>query len=124
MRDTSEPLRAVDEDGVVVIEGAPGVPVLAQAADVDRVIEACSGSGATAALLHAENLPVGFFDLSSRDAGTILQKLRNYGVRLAVVLPPERGAALAVRGVVAEERARRDFGVFPTREAARAWLRA
>ena len=41
-------------------------------------------------LTPEENLTPAFFDLSSGEAGAILQKLRNYGIRLAVVCPPGR----------------------------------
>jgi hypothetical protein len=34
-------------------------------------------------VLYSENLPPAFFDLSSGVAGAILQKLRNYKIRLA-----------------------------------------
>lgn len=120
-----ELLAAVDEAGVVAIEGPPGRPVLAGAGDVDRLLEACFGADCGAAMLHAENLPSAFFDLSSGIAGAMLQKLRLYGVRLAVVRGPGVGAASSRFGeLIAEERTRRDFGVFTSRAEARAWLAA
>lgn len=85
-------LTPVDEAGVVAIEGAPGQPVLAGAGGVDQLLEACFGADCGAALLHAENLPPTFFDLSSGAAGAMLQKLRRYGVRLAVVRGPDARA--------------------------------
>lgn len=107
----------------MAIEGVPGLPVLGVAGDVDRLLEACFGADAGAALLHAANLPPAFFDLSSGAAGAMLQKLRLYGVRLAVVRGPETEAASACFGaLVAEERTRRDFGIFASRAEARAWL--
>jgi hypothetical protein len=116
-------LTAVDEAGVVAVEGPQGAPLLSGAPEVDRVLEACFGAGCRAALLYAENLPPEFFDLSSGEAGAILQKLRNYGVRLAVVRDAGAGAASTRFGeLVAEERMRRDFGVFASRADARAWL--
>ncbi|HYD52869.1 MAG TPA: DUF4180 domain-containing protein [Gemmatimonadaceae bacterium] len=116
-------LTPIDEAGVVAIEGPPGLPVLDAAADVDLLLEACFGARCEAALLHAENLPPDFFDLSSGTAGAMLQKLRLYGVRLAVVRGPASSPASSRFGeLVAEERMRRDFGVFASREEARAWL--
>jgi hypothetical protein len=116
-------LTLVDEAGVVAIEGAPGQTVLAHASDVDRLLEACFGAHCAAALLFAENLPPAFFDLSSGAAGAILQKLRQYGIRLAVVRGAEVGPVSSHFGdMVAEERTRRDFGVFASREGAREWL--
>jgi hypothetical protein len=116
-------LTPVHEAGVVAIEGAPGRPVLASAGDVDRVLEACFGADCGAAMLYAENLPTAFFDLRSGAAGLILQKLRQYGVRLAVVREADALAANPrFSELMAEEHARRDFGVFTTRAEARAWL--
>ena len=116
-------LTHVSESGVTAIEGALGRPVLIEPSDVDRLLEACFGANCEAALLYPENLPTTFFDLSSGAAGVILQKLRQYGVRLAVVRPPEAKAESSRFGeLLAEERTRRDFGVFPSRAEAWAWI--
>jgi hypothetical protein len=118
-------LTVVVEDGVSAVEAAPGEPLMNGVADVDRIIEACMSERLQTVLLHAEHLPPAFFDLSSGQAGAILQKLRNYGVRLAVVCPP--GSARFSRRfgeMAAEERGRPHFGVFTTRAEARAWIAA
>lgn len=116
-------LTTVEEGGVTAVEGPPGAPLMARADDVDLVIEACFSTGARAAVLHAENLPSGFFDLSSGQAGAILQKLRMYGVRLAVVAGPGEVSPSSRFGeMVAEESRGPHFGLFETREAAWEWL--
>jgi hypothetical protein len=116
-------LMVVEEENVKVVEGHPDAPFMVAIGDAGRVIEACLSNGTDAALLYTDNLTGGFFDLSSREAGEILQKLRNYGVRLAVVCPPGRVAFSSRFGeMVTEERQRRYFGVFETRVAAREWL--
>jgi len=116
-------LAAVQEGGVTVVEGQPDLPFLSAPDDIVRVLEACFSTGTRAALLYAENLPAAFFDLSSGQAGAILQKLRNYGVRLAVVSRPGRVRASSRFGeMVAEERRGRHFGLFETRDAAWEWL--
>ena len=116
-------LIAIEEGGVKVVEGQPDTPFMASADDVDSVLEGCFSNGTRAALLYAENLPAAFFDLSSGQAGAVLQKLRNYGVRLAVVSRPGRIQASSRFGeMVAEERRGRHFGLFETRDAAREWL--
>mgnify|MGYP000660045212 CR=1 FL=1 len=85
--------------------------------------EGVAEGGTEAALLYAENLPAAFFDLSSGQAGAILQKLRNYGIRLAVVCPPGHVRFSRRFGeMVSEERRGSLFGVFETRRAAREWL--
>jgi hypothetical protein len=114
----------MDENGVTFVEGLPDQPFMSSIKDVDRVLEACFSSGVDCALLYAANLTPGFFDLSSREAGEILQKLRNYRIRLAVVCPPA-GAGFSSRfgEMLAEERRGTDFAVFDARHAAVEWLR-
>lgn len=106
-----------------LLEREAGTRYLADATDVGRLIEDCISAGSRAALLHADNLPRKFFDLSSGQAGAILQKLRTYRVRLAVVAPTERVPRSPRFGdMVAEERRSGQFATFETREAAAAWL--
>ncbi|WP_438022443.1 DUF4180 domain-containing protein [Sorangium sp. So ce233] len=117
-------LTVVDEGGVQFVEGAPDQGLMSSVRDVDRVLEACFSARARGALLYASNLTAAFFDLSSGEAGAILQKLRNYWIRLAVVCPP--GAARfssRFEELIAEERGGQHFGVFETRDAAVEWLR-
>lgn len=59
-----------------------------------------------------------FFDLSSGEAGAVADKLRRFGIRLAVVCPP---ATVRFSARFAELRAD-DFRVFDARDAAVAWL--
>jgi len=117
-------LTVVDEGGVQFVEGPPDHGLMASVRDVDRVIEACFSGGVRCALLHPANLTAAFFDLSSGEAGEILQKLRNYWIRLAVVCPPGAADFSSRFGeMVVEERRGRHFGVFEARHAAAAWLR-
>src|SRR5678816_2192334 len=59
-----------------MLEREPGMRYLGDAGEVGRLIEDCVSSGSRSALLYADNLPGTFFDLSSGQAGAILQKLR------------------------------------------------
>jgi hypothetical protein len=116
-------LTLVEEGGVGVMEGAPGQPFMTGIGDATRILEACFSNRVKGALLFADNLTPRFFDLSSREAGEILQKLRTYGVRLAAVCPPgSTRFSTRFDEMLAEERQKNYFGVFETREAARAWL--
>ena len=106
-----------------MLEREPGTRYLADAGDVGRLIEDCFSTGARTALLHADNLPRKFFDLSSGQAGLILQKLRTYRVRLAVVAPKERVVpSTRFNEMAMEERKSGQFALFETRDAAAAWL--
>jgi len=96
---------------------------MARTDDANLVLEACFSNRIRLALLYAKNLTEGFFDLSSGEAGAVLQKLRNYGVRLALVCPAGSVQVSSRFGeMVAEEQLRNHFGVFETRQAAREWL--
>ena len=86
--------------------------------DATLVIEACFSANARAALLYPENLTARFFDLSSGEAGDILDKLRRYRVRLAIVCAPGSvDFSSRFREILSN-----DLQVFETRDAARAWL--
>jgi hypothetical protein len=110
--------------GLRVLEGPVGAPLLMKAADVSLLLESCFASSTRAILLHAENLPAAFFDLSSGVAGEMLQKLRTYGgYRLAVVAssggpkPSSRFAEME-----AEERWKGHFALCDSVPAAHEWL--
>lgn len=113
-----------DAEGLRIVEGTPGAAMLARGRDVTRLVEACFNGRARAVLLHAENLPPGFFDLSSGEAGEVLQKLQSYGgIRLAVVAPPGAVQPSTRFGeMAAEARWKGTFAVFEDVASARAWL--
>lgn len=119
-------LEATTHDGWTIVEATPDERLPERGDDAAaRVVEVCLSEAADRALLHAASLPPAFFDLSSRVAGDVLQKLRNYRVRLAVVCPPGTVRFSTRFGeMLAEERRLRHFGVFDTREEALAWLSA
>lgn len=116
-------LTVVDEPGVKLVEGHPDAPFLSRPDDAGRIIEACISADTDAALLYPRNLTDAFFDLSSGHAGEILQKLRNYRVRLAVVCAPGTVRfSSRFPEVLADERRGRYFSVFETRADAVHWL--
>ncbi len=118
-------LSVVDESGVRVVEGSPDQRLMSRPDDAGLVLEVCFANRVRLALLYPENLTDSFFDLSSGEAGSILQKLRNYRVRLAIVWPPDTVRFSSRFGeMVAEEERGRNFAIFATRDAARAWLAA
>lgn len=111
------------EQGISFLEGVPGEGWLVSAADAARVIEACFSYDVTTVLLYAANLPVGFFDISTGEAGELLQKLRNYRIRLAVVCPPgEFALSSRFNEMIADEAGGTHFGWFAQRAEAVAWL--
>ena len=90
--------------------------------DAATVLQECLSRRVDRMMLYAENLPDRFFDLSSGEAGAILQKFRNYNIRLAVVCSPSMQLSRRFGEMVEEERRGRNFGLFETRDSARQWL--
>ena len=105
------------------VSGVAGQPIMADVGDVLRVIEYCWEVQIDRLLLYAENLPEQFFDLSSQQAGLILQKFRNYQMQVAIVMnretrPPSRYFEEAVR----EENRHGACYITDNQEQAEAWL--
>jgi len=87
------------------------------------VIGACFEHSTRLLLLYTDNLTEHFFDLSSGEAGEILQKLRNYHIKLAVVLSQDGVHQTSrFREMAAEERQGGDFRMFEDTASAEAWL--
>ena len=108
----------IEENGVGVVEGTPGHVLMRRPQDATLVLEVCFSASVHAALLYPENLTPRFFDLSSGEAGEILEKLRRFRVRLAIVCTPGSvNFSSRFREILSD-----DLRVFDTREAARAWL--
>jgi hypothetical protein len=105
------------------LEGPSATPLLRSTDDVIDLIGSCFEHGTHSVLLYAENLTERFFDLSSGEAGAILQKFRNYHIKAAVVLP-EGGVHQSdrFREMAAEESKGNDLRVFQDRDSAEAWL--
>jgi hypothetical protein len=104
-------------------EWPPGVGLMRKVDDAGLLIEGCYSDGVDSALLYAENLTAKFFDLSSGEAGVILQKLRNYRIRIAVVYDPQSVRFSSRFGEMAAEEGRAGyFRMFESDHAAREWL--
>jgi PadR family transcriptional regulator AphA len=68
------------------LAGTPGKKLIQSEADVNQILEACYENDTNRVLLYAENFSDNFFDLSSGEAGMILQKFSQYFVKAAAVL--------------------------------------
>jgi hypothetical protein len=111
------------EGRVTFLEGPPGRPLFRDAADLVSLMEECFAVPTRSALLYADNLPPGFFDVSSQQAGAFLQKLRNYRLRVAVVAPTGSVEMSSRFGeLMAAEQRDRAFGLFDSRADALVWL--
>ena len=111
-----------DVNGLQFLEGPPGQSLVARAEDVTALVEACFDNATYRLLLYPENLTERFFDLSSGEAGAILQKLRNYRIRLAVVRSPTLQFSRRFDELMVEENREPYFRLFDERAAAQEWL--
>jgi hypothetical protein len=84
----------------------------------------CIEHGTYALLLDAGALPAAFFDLRTGVAGEVTQKLANYGVRMAAVLPDLAAQAPRFQEFAREANRGRQLRFFATRDEAVEWLAA
>lgn len=90
--------------------------------DPIRAVIGCIERGAPALLFGGGALPGAFFDLSSGVAGELVQKLANYGIRMAGVVPDLAAHSRRFQEFAEEANRGRQIHFAPTREAAVAWL--
>ena len=115
-------IKVVDHHGVRIGIGPAGEKLLLHASKSSRLVEACGNAGVDRLILYPENLPVGFFDLSSQVAGEVLHRLRLYKVRLAVVRTPELELSSRFGEMLTDERRYGYFGLFHSLDEAVDWL--
>jgi len=116
-------LNVVERAGKRFIEGVAGQSLLREADAAAELVEACFNHRTKRLLLYPENLTDRSFDPSSREAGTILQKLRTYQIRSAVVWSPAcRSLSRRFGDLMVEENRDRYFHLFEERPQAEAWL--
>jgi hypothetical protein len=111
----------IERDGRPIVEITGG---LARVDDALEVISACYEADTDRVLVEAGALPPEFFALQTRFAGEFLQKLGNYGVRLAGVFPDESPYSERFREFLREARTGRGFRAFGARDDAERWLAA
>ena len=98
-------------------------PQPAGAFDPVGVVTACIESGTHGLLVDDGVLPPAFFDLSTRVAGTLVQRLTQYEIRMAAVVPDPSIHSRPFQDFAREANAGRSwFRFFPDRDQAVAWL--
>ena len=112
-------LERLERNGVPILECTEPIARVEDALDV---VSGCVEHGTNRLLVDSRRLPPAFFDLRSGFAGEFLQKLVNYGVRLAGVFASEDGYPERFREFLLEAKRGRAFRVFANREDAEAWL--
>ncbi|MHB1169893.1 MAG: DUF4180 domain-containing protein [Longimicrobiales bacterium] len=88
------------------------------------LVAACYERDLFNVLFDEGSLGPGFFDLSSGVAGELVQKLVNYGIRIAAVVPDATTYSSAFRDFVRESNRSGPIRFFNDRASAVAWLSA
>lgn len=116
-------LGLVEKPPLRYLLGPQQQPVLQTISEINLLLEHCFGEDCLKLALYAENLTPGFFDLSTREAGEILQKLRQYQVRLAIMVDLSQQAHSQYFAEMAGEENKQGHCYFcPTLAEAEAWL--
>lgn len=97
-------------------------PDSSRPADPVAAVVSCIEQRAQVLLLNGPALSAEFFDLSTGVAGELMQKLTNYGIRMAGVVPDLRAQSPRFREFAREPNAGRQVRFFTTRQEAKAWL--
>lgn len=90
--------------------------------DALDLVAACGENDTNLLLLHAEALSDDFFKLRTGVAGEIFQKLINYTIRTAVLLPDSKNVGPSFRELMAEAARSRHYRFFTDRAEAEDWL--
>jgi hypothetical protein len=90
--------------------------------DAAALVAGCFERGAHAVLLGRDVLPAAFFELGSGVAGELVQKLVNYGLRMAAVVPDLGAQPLRFREFAREANAGHQLRFCATRDEAVEWL--
>ena len=103
------------------LEVPPDSRLIIKPTDATPVLEACIAAEVRRALLYPKNLTPNFFDLSSGEAGEIVQKLRSWNLQIAVVCEPG-SVRFSTRFNEITGEVRDFFRIFESAEDARKWL--
>lgn len=90
--------------------------------DPAALVGGCLEHGTHALLLDRAALPPAFFDLRTGVAGELVQKLVNYGLRMAAVVPDLGAQPLRFREFAREANAGHQLRFCATRDEAVEWL--
>ncbi|MGC0151089.1 DUF4180 domain-containing protein [Chromobacterium vaccinii] len=111
--------RVFDAGDARVLEWLAPLGEAVQAVDL---VAACAGEACGHLLLDAAVLPAAFFQLRTRLAGEMLQKLQDYRLRTAVVIAADRDYGERFGEFLVEARRGRYCRLFLARGEALSWL--
>ncbi|WP_309122046.1 DUF4180 domain-containing protein [Paenibacillus sp.] len=111
-----------EKEGVEYVAFLQGERELRTEQDASDLIGACFERGVSRLLLHADALSEDFFRLRTGLAGAVMQKLVNYRIRTAVVVPEDRLVLGKAKEMLAELKFGNAFRSFSNEQEAVQWL--
>lgn len=90
--------------------------------DALDLVALCGENDTNLLMIHAEALSEDFFKLRTRVAGMVLQKLVNYRVKTAIILPGDATITGKFKELMAESNKRNDYRLFKDTVEAENWL--
>ena len=111
-----------EEAGKPYIESVIGETRIDSERDILDFIVHCGEHKTSRVLLHEENISEDFFDLKTRLAGDILQKLATYSVKAAIVISEKRNTG-RFGEFVSETRKSGTLRFFNEKDDAAEWLK-
>ncbi|MBN2543006.1 DUF4180 domain-containing protein [bacterium] len=111
-----------EKNGTKYLTGLPGEKLVRSEADINSLLSLCYEHATNRILFYPTNLTPNFFDLSSREAGEILQKFSTYRVKAALVVTPETAQSSKFGEMAQEANRGKVFRVFDKEEDAEKWL--
>lgn len=96
-------------------------PIAAES-DALELVALCGENNTDLLMIHYEALADDFFNLKTKTAGNILQKLINYRIKTVAVIPKEIAQQGRFREFVLEINKGQSFRVYETKNTAETWL--
>lgn len=111
-----------EKENTKYIELVSAVNPLVTENDALSLIALCGEHDTVLLMIHHAALAEDFFRLKTGVAGKILQKLNNYNLKTAFIVPSEITKKGKFKDLAAEARDSHHFRIFESREEALAWL--
>jgi hypothetical protein len=109
-------------NGQSYLECDPQGGLIASEGDALDLVAACGENGTHNLLIHAANLPEGFFDLRTGLAGAVLLKFSNYRIRAAAVIETAKSSQGRFGEFAYETNRGNAFRIYADQPSAEAWL--
>lgn len=112
----------IEKDCNTYLECLSGMaPIMSEHEALD-LVALCGENDTQRLMLHAEHLPLAFFDLKTGLAGDVLLKFSNYRIKVVAVVTPELVGQGRFAEMAMESNRFSEFGVFYDRQEAEQWL--